>query len=157
MEKRLSHDEELARDQIQAMIDRGAAVILSEDDISKWEGAYYYLALVGIKGEKKWPRFDASKKQVGRLSMNDYSYKGPDRVMNNLLSVCLGFRNGRVAAAADLSQCHNQVRLVPADVHMQRFLWGGMHKEEPPKTLAVIVNIFCLKPANCIATCALHK
>ena len=56
MEKRLSHNEELAQDfcdQIQAMIDRGAAVILSEDDISKWEGDYYYLALVGIKGKKK--------------------------------------------------------------------------------------------------------
>ena len=128
MEKRLSHDEELAQDfcdQIQAMIDRGAAVILSEDDISKWEGDYYYLALVGIKGKKKWLRicFDASRKQGGRLSMNDCLYKGPDRFMNNLLSVCLGFRNGRVAAAADLSKFHNQVRSVPADIHMQRFLW----------------------------------
>jgi hypothetical protein len=50
--------------------------------------------------------------------MNDCLYKGPDSFMNNLLSVCLGFRNGRVAAAADLSKFHNQVRLVPADIHM---------------------------------------
>ena len=89
--------------------------------------------------------------------MNDCLYKGPDRFMNNLLSVCLGFRNGRVAAAADLSKFHNQVRLVPADVHMQRFLWRGMNPEETPKTLAVVVNNFGIKPANCIATSALHK
>ena len=101
--------------------------------------------------------FDASRKQGGRLSTSDCLHKGPDRFMNNLLSVCLGFRNGRVAAAADLSKFHNQVRLVPADIHMQRFLWRGMQREEPPKTLAVIVNNFGLKPANCIATCALHK
>ena len=89
--------------------------------------------------------------------MNDCLYKGPDRFMNNLLSVCLGFRNGRVAAAADLSKFHNQVRLVPSDVHMQRFLWRGMQTKEHPKTLAVIVNNFGLKQANCIATSALHK
>ena len=76
---------------------------------------------------------------------------------HNLLSVCLGFRNGRVAAAADLSKFHNQVRLVSKDVHMQRFLWREMKTDEPPKTLAVVVNNFGIKPANCIATSALHK
>ena len=77
--------------------------------------------------------------------------------MNNLLTVCLAFRTGHVAAAVDLSKFHNQVRLVPADVHMQRFLWRGMQKEKQSKTLAVMVNNFGLKPANCIAICALHK
>ena len=68
IEKRLSQDEELAQDlcnHIQALNDRGADVILSEDDISKWEGDYYYLALVGIMGKKKWLHIcvDASRKQ----------------------------------------------------------------------------------------------
>ena len=162
MEKRLSHDEELAQDfckQIEDMVARGAAVILTDEEISAWEGDYYYLSLVGIKGKKKWLRicFDASRKQGGCVSMNDCLYKGPDRFMNNLLSVCLGFRNGRVAAAADLSKFHNQVKLVPADVHMQRFLWRGMRTDEAPQTLAVAVNNFGVKPANCIATLALHK
>ena len=75
-------------------------------------------------------------------------YKGPDTFMNNLLSVCLGIFNGCVAAAADLSKFHNQVRLIPDDVHMQRFLWRGMNTEELPKTLAVVVNNFGIKPAN---------
>ena len=77
--------------------------------------------------------------------------------MNNLLAVLLGFRNGRVAAAADLSKFHNQVHLVKEDVHMQRFLWRNMQTDEPPKTLAVAVNNFGVKPANVIATSALHK
>ena len=43
IEKHLSHNEKLAQDlcdQIQDMIDRGAAVILSKEDTSKWEGDY---------------------------------------------------------------------------------------------------------------------
>ena len=162
MEKRLAHDDELANDfckQIQDMLDRGAAVVLSEEELSNWSGDFYYLALVGIKGKKKWLRicFDAARKQGGSVCMNDCLYKGPDRFMNNLLSVCIGFRNGRVAAAADLSKFHNQVQLIPADVHMQRFLWRGMRTNESPQTLAVAVNNFGVKPANCIATLALHK
>ena len=68
--------------------------------------------------------------------------------MNNLLSVYINFRIGRVAAAADLSKFHNQVQLVPTDVHMQRFLWRGMKTEKYPKILAVVVNNFGIKPDN---------
>ena len=89
--------------------------------------------------------------------MNDCLYKGPDRFMNNLLSVSLGFRNGLVAAAADLSKFHNQVRLVPEDIHMQRFLWRDLRVNEPPLTYAVTRNNFGVTAANCIATSALHK
>ena len=162
-EKRLSRDTELAQDfceQIEGMVTRGAAVILSEEEVSLWKGDYFYLPLVGVKQpKKKWLRvcYDASRKQEGGVSMNDCICKGPDRFVNDLMAVILGFRNGRVAAAADLSKFHNQVRLTKEDVHMQRFFWREMRTEEKPKTYAVQVNNFGLKPANCIATVALHK
>ena len=89
--------------------------------------------------------------------MNDCLHKGPDRFLNNLLSVLLGFRNGRIGCAADISKFHNQVYLEEKDVHMQRFLWRKMKTEELPRTYAVPVNNFGVKPANCIATSALHK
>ena len=89
--------------------------------------------------------------------MNSCLHKGPDKFVNNVLSVIMGFRNGRVAAVADISKFHNRVRLVEEDVHMQRFLWRGMDKNAEPKTYAVVVNNFGVKPANCIATCALHQ
>ena len=89
--------------------------------------------------------------------MNDCLFKGPDRFVNNLLSVILGFRNGRVGCTADISKFRNRVFLVEKDVHMQRFLWRGMDKEAEPMTYAVKVNNFGVKPANCIATSALHK
>ena len=89
--------------------------------------------------------------------MNDCLDKGPDRFMNNLLSVVVGFRNGRVGCAADIKKFHNRVRLFLKDIHMQRFLWRGLQTDKPPKTYAVVRNNFGVKPANCIATSALHK
>ena len=82
---------------------------------------------------------------------------GPDRFMNNILGVIIGFRNGRVGAAADISKFHNKVRLVEKDIHMQRFLWRGMKTNEKPKTYALPVVSFGVSPANCIATCALFR
>ena len=144
--------------QIDEMVKRRSAVILSNEELSSWDGDYYYLPLLPAKGGK-WlrPVFDASRKQGGYPSLNDCTSKGPDRFMNNLLSVITGFRNGRIGCAGDISKFHNRVRLVPKDVHMQRFLWRSMKIEDEPKTYAVVVNNFGVKAANCIATSALYK
>ena len=162
LERMLEKNNELAEDfcrQIDDMVSREAAVILSEKQLNDWVGDYYYIPLVGVKGSKKWLRicFDASRKQGGYPCLNSCLFKGPDRFINNILSVLMGFRNGRVGAVADISKFHNQVRLIEKDIHMQRFLWRGMDKSIPPRTYAVVVNNFGVKPANCIATCALHQ
>ena len=163
LERRLQKNPELAAEyckQIQAMIDRGVAIVISEEELQSWEGAYYYLNLLGVKGKSSDMRvvFDAARRQGGYPSLNDCLLKGPDNFMNNgVLPVLLGFRNGRVAAVADLRKFHNQVHLVQEDVHMQRFYWRDLKTDEPPKTYAMVANNFGVKPANCIATSALHK
>ena len=43
------------------------------------------------------------------------------------------------------------------DVHMQRFLWRFMETDKIPQHFAIPVNNFGVKPANCIATCALRS
>ena len=101
--------------------------------------------------------FDASRKYGSDPTFNECVAKGPDNFVNNLLSVCIGFRNGRVAAAGDLKKFHNQVRLVIEDVHMQRFFWRGMKTDQPPKVYAVTCNNFGVSSANCIASSALYK
>ena len=162
LERKLSQNLEVAEDfckQIEDMLKRGVAVVLSEEEIAAWDGDYYFLPLVGVKGNKKSLRvcFDASRRQGGYPSMNECLRKGPDRFLNNLLSVQIGFRNGRVGCVADIAKFHNQVYLEEPDVHMQRFLWRGMNTSDKPQTYAVRVNNFGVKPANCIATSALHK
>ena len=82
---------------IKDMVDRGAARIVSEEEELEWEGDYHYLTLVLVKN-KKGSRlcFDFARRQCGAPSFNDCLDKGPDRFVNNLLAVILGFRNGRV-------------------------------------------------------------
>ena len=141
------------------MLDRGAAKVLSKEELNQWEGDYHYLPIVGVKTKGKPFRvcFDFARKQCGAPSFNDCLYKGPDRYVNNLLTVILGFRNGRVGCVADISKFHNQVHLVEEDVHMQRFLWRNMQTEEEPKVYCATSNAFGATPANCIATCALRN
>ena len=140
------------------MLDQGVAVVLSEEALEKWDGDYHYLAPVMVKGKKSMRLcWDAARRQGGHPSMNDCLYKGPDRFVNNLLSVILGFRNGRIGCVADIKKFHNQVHLFDEDVHMQRFLWRGLNPDIPPQTLAIAVNNFGVVSANCIATCALRR
>ncbi len=126
LERKLSRNPELSKEfcgQVEDMVKRGAAVILSQDQLDSWEGDYHYIPLVGaIKPNqpknKKWLRVcsDASRRQGGYPSLNDCVHKGPDRFINNILSVWLGFRNGRVGCAADISKFHNQVYLEEQDI-----------------------------------------
>ena len=47
-------DSKLAEDycqQIKAMLERGAAVILMEEELREWDKAYHYLPLMGEKGK----------------------------------------------------------------------------------------------------------
>ena len=55
LERRLLKFPEQAEDwctQIKEMVNRGAAVLLSEGVTTAWKGDYYYLPLVGVKGKK---------------------------------------------------------------------------------------------------------
>ena len=162
LEKSLSRDPKLAEEfnrQIEAMVERGAAVVLTEEEIREWDGDYHLLPMVAVQNPKKWLRvcFDASRRRGKNPSLNDCLLKGPDRFINNILSVIIGFRNGRVGAVADIAKFYNQVHLTQADMHMQRFLWRNMDKDVAPTVYAVRVNNFGVKPSGCIATCALHQ
>ena len=97
--------------QVDAMVERGTAIIFSEEQLASWKGDYYYLPILAAKDKKQWLRlvFDASRRQGGFPSMNDCLDKGPDRFMNNLLSVVVGFRNGRVGCATDIKKFHNHL------------------------------------------------
>ena len=148
-------------DQILEMLKSGVAIVLTEEDLKNWEEQgrdFHYLAPVAVKGKKSMRLcWDAARRQGGHPSMNECLYKGPDRFINNLLSVILAFRNGRVGCMADIKKFHNQIHLFPEDIHMQRFLWRGLNPNIPPQTLAIARNNFGIVSANCIATCALRR
>ena len=161
LERRLSKFPEEGKEwckQIQEMKDRGAAIVLP-DNVLETSGAYYFLPMVGVKGNKGTLRicFDGSRKVNGHPPMNECLLKGPDAFLRNILSVLTGFRNGRVGGVADISKFHNRVYLEEKDVHMQLFYWRDLKDDVKPSIHAVAVNNFGMKPASCIATCALQK
>ena len=86
--------------QIQDMVDRGSAMMLTRKEIDEWAGDYHHLPHLAARQLKKSTPvrlcFDASRKQKGYPSMNDCLHKGPDRFVSNLLAVLVGFRNRRV-------------------------------------------------------------
>ena len=161
LKRRLSKDDDLAKEfchQIENMLERGVAIVLSDEEVQSWSGDYHYLPLVGVKGKKSLRVcHDASRRQGGHPAMNDCLRKGPDRFLNNLLAVQICFRNGRVGFTADIAKFHNQIYLEEPDVHMQRFYWRNMKTSEKPSVYAVRVNNFGVVSANCIATVALHE
>ena len=69
----------------------------------------------------------------------------------------IGFRNRGVGAVADVKKFHNQVYLVPEDMHMQRFFWRNLETDMEPDVLAVAVNNCGITSANRIATSTLYK
>ena len=113
-------------EQIQDTLDRGIAIVLLKEEVKNWKGHYHYLAPVAAKGKKSMRLcWDTARRQGVHPSTNDCLYKGLDCFINNLLSVILDFRNGRVGCVADIKKFHSQVHLFPEDIHMQPFPGGG--------------------------------
>ena len=57
LEKRLSLNPEWADafcKQVEEMLERGAAVHLTEEELEKWKGDYHYLPMVLVKGKKRF-------------------------------------------------------------------------------------------------------
>ena len=62
--------------QIDDMVKRGAAVVLTEEEVESWDGPYYFLPLIGVKNKKGKKHslrlcFDASRRQGKYPLLND--------------------------------------------------------------------------------------
>ena len=95
LERSLSKKPELGQvycEQIRLMVERGVAIELTKEQLDSWDGDYHYLPLLGVmKNNELRVVFDAARRQCGHPSMNECLMKRPDRFMNDLGSVLLGF------------------------------------------------------------------
>ena len=156
------HWAETYNQQIQDMISRGVARVVPMEELSDYSGHVNYLphlAALNPRSQSIPVRicFDASRSQGGAPSLNNILAKGPDRFLNNLAGVIIGFRNGRVASKGDVKKMYNCVRLVKEDAFMQCFLWRNLDVEQQPQTYQVLVNNIGVKPAGAIATLSLLR
>lgn len=145
--------------QVHEMVNRKAAVKLSQEVLQSWTGPVWYIShliapnphSVSTPVRLVW---NSSQKYRG-LSLNDILIKGPD-VLNPIRAVLLRFRAGVFAALGDIRKMYNSVWLEEREVHLHRFLWRDTEDAEMEDFAITRVNIGD-KPAGCIAQVAMRE
>lgn len=121
------------------------------------------------EGREAWyiPHHMVSHNGKNRLVFNcSYQYQGQN--LNNhllpgptlgasLLGVLLRFREHAVAVSGDIRGMFHQVRLLPEDRALLRFVWRDISQEEPPTVYEWQVLPFGTTCSPCCATFALQR
>ncbi|XP_054601662.2 uncharacterized protein [Nothobranchius furzeri] len=146
-------------EQVYDMLDRRAAIKLTQEEITGWEGPVWYIShlIAPTPHSVTTPIrlvWNSSQKFQG-VSMNDLLMKGPD-VLNQIRAVLLRFREGTYAALGDIRKMYNSVWLEEKELHLHRFLWRDSENEEIGDYAITRVNIGD-KPAGCIAQLAMRE
>ncbi|XP_038062588.1 uncharacterized protein LOC119733080 [Patiria miniata] len=98
--------------------------------------------------------FNCSFESMGQ-NLNDELLAGPT-LHSSLMEVLLRFRQGRVAVSGDITGMFHQVRLLPEDSPMFRFLWWD-EKRDDWLVFQWLVLPFGAACSPCCATFALQK
>ncbi|XP_025763702.1 uncharacterized protein LOC109202593 [Oreochromis niloticus] len=99
--------------------------------------------------------FDCSFQYEGK-SLNSILLPGP-ALGPSLLGVLLRFRQYPVAVSGDIKGMFHQIRLLPADKPVLRFLWRDMKRDEEPKIYEWQVLPFGTTCSPCCAIYALQQ
>lgn len=99
--------------------------------------------------------FNCSHQYQGQ-SLNQYLLPGPT-LGASLLSVLLRFREHPVAVSGDIRAMFHQVRLLPEDRPLLRFLWRDLKMDEPPKVFEWQVLPLGTTCSPCCANYALQR
>lgn len=89
-------------------------------------------------------------------NLNELLLPGPT-LTSSLLGVLLRFREHFVAISSDIKGMFHQIRLLPEDRSLLRFVWRDMNKEAPPDVYEWQVLPFGTTCSPCCATFALQK
>lgn len=111
IEKRLAKSDDhrqLYARQIDDMISRGAARLVTEEELASYDGPQYYITHFAVMNPKSKSTpcrivFNSSANYMGH-SLNEYLAKGPS-LLNVLIGILLRFRTGRYAFIGDILKC----------------------------------------------------
>lgn len=162
MEKQLSREPDWKvayATQIHEMVERGAAIKLTNKIMDEWNGPVWYVSHLVAPNPHSVTTpvrivWNSSQKYKG-VSMNDLLLKGPD-VLNPIRAVLLRFREGTYASLGDIKKMYNSVWLEEREMHLHRFLWRDSPVEEISEYAITRVNIGD-RPAGCIAQLAMRE
>ncbi|KAM9825435.1 uncharacterized protein ACBT44_006125 isoform 1-T1 [Syngnathus typhle] len=139
--------------EMRKLIESGAVQEISEDT-SSTESWFIPHHLVTHNGKNRLV-FNCSHQFLGQ-SLNQFLLPGPT-LGASLLAVLLRFREGPIAVSGDIKGMFHQVRLLPEDRPLLRFLWRDLEVEQPPKIFEWQVLPFGTTCSPCCATYALQR
>lgn len=157
VERRLQRDPEKATvygAEIDKLIQAGSVVKLDPSEVTGGEEAWYIPHhLVSHNGKHRLV-FNCSFRYRGQ-SLNEHLLPGPT-LGASLLGVLLRFREHEVAVSGDIKSMFHQVRLLPEDRPLLRFVWRNLQQDEPPAVYEWQVLPFGTTCSPCCAVFALQ-
>ena len=149
---------EAYKNEMQSMINRGAARKLSKEEIRNYKGPVFYIPHTEVLNPNSSSTpirivFNSSAKFCGFV-LNEMWAKGPD-VLNSLYGILLRFREDEIVFTGDLTKMFNQVNLSEFDQHCHRILWREMDDTREPDHYCLTCASFGDKCAGIIAMLAL--
>ena len=156
-ERRLLKGPDLARihsEQIQKLVDAGYVKKLSDAEVDASNESWFVPHHVVRHNGKYRLVFNCSFQCKGMV-LNEHLIPGP--VMGpSLLGVLLCFRQHSVAISGDIKAMFHQVRLLPEDRPLLRFLWRDLKRDNLPDAYEWKVLPFGTTCSPCCATFALQ-
>ncbi|KAF1394225.1 hypothetical protein PFLUV_G00024320 [Perca fluviatilis] len=156
-EKRLASDPEKAASynmEISYLFEAGYVKKIPMEEVATSSGWYIPHHMVHHNGKNRIV-FNCSFSYKG-ISLKDYHLPGP--VLGaTLLGVLLRFREHPFVISSDIKGMFHQVRLLPKDKPLLRFLWREMRRNDPPDICQWQVLPFGTTSSPCCATFALQK
>ncbi|XP_063766006.1 uncharacterized protein LOC134882305 [Eleginops maclovinus] len=156
-EKRLAGDPDKAatyKGEIKKLVEAGYVKKIPLDEAASSPGWYIPHHMVHHNGKNRIV-FNCSFSFKG-ISLNDHLLPGP--VLGaTLIGVLIRFREHPFAISSDIKGMFHQVRLLPEDQPLLRFLWREMRRNDPPDIYQWQVLPFGTTSSPCCATFALQK
>ncbi|XP_052446016.1 uncharacterized protein LOC127987697 [Carassius gibelio] len=157
-ERRLAKDLTLAnkyKDEIQKLEKNGYATKISPEEAAQSTESWYLPHHIVTHNGKHRVVFNCSYTYNGQ-NLNKQLLPGPT-LGPSLLGVLIRFREHRVAISGDIKGMFHQVRLLPRDRPLLRFLWRDLKPENPPDVYEWQVLPFGTTCSPCCATFAVQR
>ncbi|XP_056324239.1 uncharacterized protein LOC130237344 [Danio aesculapii] len=158
LEKRLGRNQEWARSYNQE-IDRlekaGYVIKLKPEAVDQSQESWYIPHHMVCHNGKNRVVYNCSFRFEGH-NLNEYLLPGPT-LTSTLLGILLRFREHTVAVTSDIKGMFHQIRLLPEDKPLLRFLWRNIQRESPVNVYEWQVLPFGTTCSPCCATFAVLK
>ncbi|CAI5673999.1 unnamed protein product [Oreochromis niloticus] len=158
VERRLQKDPgraKIYRAEIEKLVQAGSVVKVSPPEVAQADESWYIPHhLVSHNGKDRLV-FNCSFQFQGQ-ALNEHLLPGPT-LSASLLGVLLRFREHAIAISGDIKGMFHQIRLLPEDRSLLRFVWRDLHPEAPVAVYEWQVLPFGTTCSPCCATFALQR